>query len=200
MSEAGVYLTNETWDKVKLLLDSVVLNHTKNDAGGAATFNQLIGWIKVTDDLTTYDETTDDPVETDGYTYIYKGVMTYYDPVAQDWNDDTDVIKVVGPNDEELTVNWRYSCCCWGEDGTVSSISTPVDPGNFPKDEDGNDVATIWMPLFPTHCQAVVKCDQDGPRTVYMQLPTEYESSGCTGQTDESFVNAESGGDGDGGD
>jgi len=191
MSDVGYYLTAETWDKLRLILDSLSLSNLRTEPSFAGEQGPLASWIKVTDDLTTYDEDTGDPVETDGYTYIYKGVMTWYDPVEQDWTDETDVVKVVGPNDEQLSTSHRYYCTCWGEDGTVDSISASVEPTEFPQDEDENDVATIWMPVFPTHCQAVVKCDQDGPRTVYMQLPTEYEGSGCTGETDEHFVNHE---------
>lgn len=191
MSEAGVYLTTDTWEKVRRVIDSLAIAHSRSEGSGEAPPNLLNGWIKTTADLTTYDETTGEPVETDGYTYVYKGVMTWYDPVAQDWTDETQVVKVVGPNDEELSVSWRYYCVCWGEDGTVNSISATVADSSYAQDSDMNDVATIWMPVYPTHCQAAVKCDQDGPRTVYMQLPTEYETSTCTGETDEEFVSSE---------
>lgn len=190
----GVYLSKDQWHKIRRLLDQP-LGEISGQMGGTGP-GIITNWLKLVTDLTTYDEDTGDPVETDGYTYIYEAVWTYYDPVEQDWRDATDGwVKVVGQNDEQLSVNWRYYCCYWGYDGDVADNSTTPE-GHFALDEDGNEVAPIWMPIFPTHCQATVKCDTTGPRTVYGQLPTFYESSGCTGETDEHFVNHEDDGGG----
>lgn len=196
MSNAGVYLTEETWSKVQLIIDSLAISHLRTEPSFEAPPNPVSNWLKVDTDLTTYDETTGDVVETNGYFYVYKGFVSLYDPLENDWDEDDQPVYIVGPNNEELSVGWRYYCTCWGENGTVASINTPVDPGDFPQDSDMNDVATVWMPLIASHCQKTVICDQDGPRTMYAQLPTLYANNDCTGETEEAEEEAETGGDG----
>jgi hypothetical protein len=177
MSEIkGAYLTRETWARIRLLLDHSLGTFTGQMDGGHG--NQIVGWIKITDDDTTYDE-DDNPVETDGYTFVYLGKYTYYDPVAQDWAEEGDKVKVVGPNDEELSVGWRYFCTHWGWDGDVADNST-TPSGDFPLDEDGNPVAPIWMPINPTHCQPICVTEDGEQHTKYAQLPTLRDNSDCS--------------------
>lgn len=192
----GVYLSRDQWTQLRQLLDSHLYGTIGAQMDGENT-GPVEGWIYIDTDLTTYDD-DGEVVTMNDYDYIYLGYWTWWDAKEKEWDVATDAVKVIGPYGEKLDTGKQYWCVYTGMDGDVADNNidlpeadpeaTPPITGFFPLDVDGVEVAPVWMAQNPTHCQPMVKCDQNGPRTVYMQMPTEYEASTCSGTTDEEFV------------
>lgn len=140
MSNAGVYLTEETWERVRLTIDSLPLSHSSTEGSGEGN-GQCLHWISVSGDITP----TSGPY---AHQRQYQGVASLYDSEQHVWVDQTGVVKVVH-NTGGILYPGRYLCTAAGSHGTISSPSTMMTDNDYGTDASGHDVYDVWVVVNP---------------------------------------------------
>lgn len=156
-NDTPITLSDDSWGAVDRLIKGVELGRLTTEGSGEGN-GQCLHWINVTEDIST----SSGPY---ALMNVYKGVATIKNAETLEWEDQTGVVKVVGPRNNILYTGRRYLCSAAGSHGDPDIGSNPgLTDADFPQDEDGNDVFDLWVvcdppQLYGTSFSPALSCD-----------------------------------------